>query len=198
MKIYHDNRTRSLRVVWMAEEMGLQYEIVPAELGSPALLAVNPSGTLPAFEDGNVRITESMAIVQYLAGRYGPTPLTPGPEDTDYAPYLQFLWLGEASLAAPMTTKILNQVFAPAEQRGGWILEHSRASLPRRLTLVNDALELSPYIAGQRFTAADISVFYALNLLEFVELSDSVSPRIKDYRERIKARPAFQRALAAS
>lgn len=196
MKIYHDNRTRSLRVLWMAEEMALTYETEPGVLGSEALLAVNPSNTLPAFIDGSVQMTESMAIIQYLAGRYGPTSLAPSPDEPNYPAYLQFLWLGEASLAAPMTTKIMNQVFASEDQKGGWILDYMKSALPRRLDLVSAALAHSPFVAGDAFTAADISVFYALNLLEFVELPECVTPAIADYRARLIARPAYQRALA--
>lgn len=196
MRIYHDNRTRSLRVVWMAEELGLDYEIVPAEIGSVTLLEVNPSGTLPAFVDGSIVMSESMGIIEYLGHRYGPTPIVPKVEDADYPAYLQFLWLGEASLAAAMTVKIFNQVFAPAEQKGGWILEHTRAALPKRVDLVSRALDKTTYVAGDRFTAADISVYYALNLLEFVELGDLVTPRIEEYRLAMRERPAFVRALA--
>jgi glutathione S-transferase len=180
----------------MAEEMGLQYEVVPGTLGSAELLAVNPCDTLPAFQDGDVVLSESMAIVQYLGGRYGPTPLVPSPSDSNYAAYLQFSWAGEASLATPLTAKILNQLFAPDHLKGGWITDYTRSAITKRITLVSRALERSPYVAGDAFTAADISVFYALNLFEYVELPDLLTPKIVEYRERMRARPAFQRALA--
>ena len=142
MKIWHDARTRSHRVVWMAEEMGLKYEVVPGEIGSAALLEVNPSGTLPAFEDGPVRMTESMAIVQYLADRYGPTLLAPKPTAPNYPDYLQFLWLGEASLAGPMTVKILNQVMGPKDLQAGWLLDYMRTATAKRLKLVEATRQL--------------------------------------------------------
>jgi len=196
MKIYHNIHTRSFRILWMAEEMGLPYETVPGELGSPALLAVNPSSTLPAFVDGDVVMTESVAVLEYLGGRYGPTPLTVGPSEPNYADYLQFMYLGEASLATVLTAQIRNQVFAPEHQKGGWIVEDTRSAFTKRLEPVKRKLEKSPYMAGDRFTAADISVFYALNLLEFVNLADLLTPKLSDYRERLKSRPAFQRVVA--
>jgi glutathione S-transferase len=196
MKIWHDARTRSLRGVWMAEEMDLDYVVVPGEIGSPALLAVNSSGTLPAFEDGDVTMSESIGIIEYLAGRYGPTPLVPPPSASNYAAYLQFLWLGEASLAAPATVKVFNQIMAPPDAQAGWLHNYMRAATAKRLTLVSEALNNHTYIAGEDFTAADISVFYALNMLEFIELPELVTPQISAYRDRIKARPAYQRALS--
>src|SRR4051794_40751909 len=124
----------------MAEELGLDYQAIPVELGSAELVAVNPLGTLPAFVDGDVRMSESMAIVQYLAGRYGPTPIALEPEDPDYAAYLQFLWLGEASIAMPFTLRILNMFMAPEKLKGGWIEHYTQNAMPKRIQHVADRL----------------------------------------------------------
>jgi glutathione S-transferase len=196
MKIYHDNRTRSIRVLWAAEEMGLDIEVLPGELGSEALMAINPMNTLPVFVDGDVVMTESMGIVEYLAGRYGPTSLVPGPDGSNFAAYKEFVWLGESSIGAFMTPKILNQFFAPEAERGGWIEGFVRTALPKRIAKVRAALDKNEFVAGPGFTAADISVVYALNLLELIGLEDQATPDIVSYRERLQARPAFKRAMA--
>ena len=102
LKIFHASGSRSLRVIWMAEEMGLDYELAPEAIGrsSPEFIAVNPARALPAIIDGDVAMSESVAIVQYLAARYGPTPLAPAADDPTYPAYLQYLVYGEGSLSA--------------------------------------------------------------------------------------------------
>ena len=86
LKIFHASGSRSLRVIWMAEEMGLDYELTPEAIGrsSPEFIAVNPARALPAIIDGDVAMSESVAIVQYLAARHGPTPLAPTADDPAY------------------------------------------------------------------------------------------------------------------
>src|SRR5947209_8880015 len=96
---------RGFRVVWLLEEMGLPYRLRPVDLlagveNDPEFLAINPAGFIPALQDGEVVMVESIAILEYLAGRYGPTPLAPAPQDPDFPAYQQFLHLGEAGLGA--------------------------------------------------------------------------------------------------
>src|ERR1700761_8572796 len=95
---------RGLRVVWLLEEMGLPYSLRPVDLlkgaeSDPEFIAVNPGGFIPAMTDGDVTMVESIAIMEYLMGRYGPTPLAPQPRDPAFPAYQQFLLLGEAGLA---------------------------------------------------------------------------------------------------
>ena len=198
IKVFHSPRSRSLRVIWMAEEMGLTYEVEPASLMAPseAFLKANPTRTLPVLVDGETVITESIAILQYLGTKYGPTPLTPQPEDPNYAAYLQFLVLGEASLAAGLTPLVRAMFMAPDDQKQNWTLKNNAESFIRQLQLVDGKLAKSPYLAGDHFTAADISVGYALAFGEFLGLNDGYTAAIKDYQQRITGREAFQRASA--
>ena len=198
IKVFHSPRSRSLRVIWMAEEMGLTYEVEPASLMAPseAFLKANPTRTLPVLVDGDTVITESIAILQYLGTRYGPTPLVPSPEDRGYADYLQFLVLGEASLAAGLTPLVRAMFMAPEDQKQNWTLKNNAESFLKQLQLVDGKLAASPYLAGDDFTAADISVGYALAFGSFLSLDDGYSAAIKDYQQRITAREAFQRASA--
>ena len=198
IKVFHSPRSRSLRVIWMLEEMGLAYEVEPGSLMSPseAFLKVNPTRTLPVLVDGDTVITESIAILQYLGTRYGPTPLVPSPEDAGYADYLQFLVLGEASLAAGLTPLVRAMFMAPEDQKQNWTLKNNAESFLKQLQLVDGKLAASPYLAGDDFTAADISVGYALAFGSFLSLDDGYSAAIKDYQQRITGREAFQRASA--
>jgi len=198
IKVFHSPRSRSLRVIWMLEEMGLPYEVEPGSLMAPseAFLKASPARTLPAMVDGDVTITESIAILQYLGTKYGPTPLTPHPEDPGYADYLQFLVLGEASLAAGLTPLVRARFLAPDDQKDNWTLKNNAESFLKQLKLVDAKLARSPYLAGENFTAADISVGYALAFGNFLGLDDGYSPATRDYQQRITSREAFQRASA--
>ena len=145
-------------------------------------------------QSGDTIITESIAILQYLGTKYGPTPLTPQPEDPNYAAYLQFLVLGEASLAAGLTPLVRAMFMAPDDQKQNWTLKNNAESFIKQLQLVDAQLAKGPYLAGDNFTAADISVGYALAFGEFLSLHDGYSPAVAAYHQRLKDRPAFQKA----
>lgn len=187
-----------MRVLWMAEEMGLAYEVEPGSLFSPseAFLAANPSRTLPAMVDGEVTLTESIAILQYLGAKYGPTPLAPGPDNPAFPAYLQFLAYGEATLACNLTPLVRTRFMAPDDQKANWTVENCAETFVRRLVMVDGRLAEGPFMAGADFTAADISVGYALGFGEFLGLADRYSPAVADYWKRLQDRPALQKANA--
>jgi len=198
MKLIHAPRTRSVRVLWMLEEMGLACEAVKTSLPltDPELLAVNPTATLPLFLDGDVRLTESIAILQYLAARHGPTSLAVGPQEPGFPDYLQFLEVGEATLATPLTSLVRTRFMAPDDQKANWTVENSKAVFVNRVQLVAEQLKTHEFMAADRFTAADISVGYALGFGEGLRLADSYDPAVSDYWRRLQERPAYQRAKA--
>jgi glutathione S-transferase len=199
IEFYHRPRTRAVRLVWAAEELGIPYEIKPADFRapSPEFLAVSPVGTLPGMKDGDLVLTESVAITQYLADTYAGGKLTVKPGQKNYPIYLQYLIFGEASLAAYLTPVIGTMFFAPADQKESWTLDRCKASFAGRLKQVELQLEKTAYIAGDDFTLADISVGYALYLAPLVGLADARGPRTKAYWDKISARPAAAIALAA-
>jgi len=166
--VFGGQTSRSLRVVWLMEEMGLEYRVRQVDMladGEDAeFLAVNPARFIPAIQDGDVTMVESIAIMEYLMARYGPTPLAPKPDDPAFPDYQQFLHLGEAGLATLMMVPLVSRYFAPASERQNWGAGWARECVERRLKLVTRQLARSPYLAGETFTAADISVTYALQL----------------------------------
>src|SRR5579859_4722890 len=116
---------RGFRVVWLLEEMGLAYRLRPVDLlagaeNDPEFLAINPAGFIPAIQDGNVTMVESIAIMEYLMARYGPTPLAPDARDPAFPAYQQFLHLGEAGLAASIYFVSGARNLAPEGQRQNW------------------------------------------------------------------------------
>jgi glutathione S-transferase len=189
---------RGFRVVWLLEEMGLRYHLRPVDLlagveNDAEFLAINPAGFIPAIQDGDVTMVESIAIMQYLVARYGPTPLAPDPQHPSFPAYLQFLHLGEAGMAAAIYFYI-NALRLPTEaERSNRTAAHTRRQFENRLGLVVRHLGREPYLAGEAFTAADISVTYAFNLAEKGDVT--FGSEVQAYLERTRSRGAYQRAL---
>jgi len=179
--------------------MGLSYRLRPVDMlagvkKDPEFLAINPGGFIPAIQDGDVTMVESIAIMEYLIARHSPTPLAPAPHDAAFAAYQQFLHLGEAGLAAPAFFVLNARNFAPAADRDNWSARHALHVFESRLRLVTRQLAHAPYMAGENFTAADISVTYALTLgrtgagIPLAEVHEA-------YMARTTARDAYKRAL---
>jgi glutathione S-transferase len=199
--VFGGGTSRSLRVTWLMEEMGLPYYLRPVHLLSDGedaeFLAVNPAGFIPVMQDGDVTMVESVAIMEYLMARYGPTPLMPGPHDPTFPAYQQFLHLGEAGLAASTYFVIGARIFAPEAERQNWSAGQALRVFESRLGLVTRQLARSPYLAGETFTAADISVTYAL---ELARRYGGFAPGEAEqaYLARTTVRDAYKRALEKS
>ena len=190
---------RGFRVVWLLEEMGLPYRLRDVDLlagveNDAEFLEINPGGFIPAIRDGEVTMVESIAIMEYLVGRYGPTNLAPGVQEAAFPTYQQFLHLGEAGLAASIYFVSGARHIAPEGERDNWSARQAMEVFTTRLTLVTRQLERAPYLAGGAFTAADISVGYALEMARKnagVVLGDAE----QDYVARLRERGGYQRAL---
>lgn len=192
---------RGFRVVWLLEEMGLPYRLRDVDLRKPLsedpeFLAINPAGFIPALQDGDMVMVESVAILEYLTARHGPTPLAPAPDDPAYGRYLQFLHLGEAGLAMAMYIPVVSQFLAPEPERDNWGGRKGLEIFERRLRLVARQLDQAPYMAGETFTAADISVTWAL---EFAQRHGFLKPEgaLAAYLERTTRRDGYARAMDA-
>ncbi|WP_296597618.1 glutathione S-transferase family protein [Phenylobacterium sp.] len=190
---------RGFRVVWLLEEMGLPYRMRPVDLlagveNDTEFLKVNPAGFIPALQDGEVVMVESIAIMEYLMARYGPTPLAPPPQDPTFPDYQQFLHLGEAGLAASIYFVVGARNMAPEAERDNFSARQALWTFKSRLSLVNRQLARAPYMAGEAFTAADISVTYALLLAKRAggyTLGDAEAA----YVARTTGRDSYRRAM---
>lgn len=189
---------RGFRVVWLLEEMGLAYQLRPVDLLADVqqdkeFIAVNPAGYIPALQDGEVVMVESVAIMEYLLVRYGALGLAPAAQDPDFAAYLQFLHLGEAGLALPAYIGVVSggRVAAGEPNAGA---EVGREIFESRLGLVRRQLARHPYLAGAAFTAADISVTYALEFASRTGVCALQEPELA-YVARTTGRAGYVRAM---
>ena len=198
--LYHCADARSFRALWALEELGVPYELkllpFPPRVLAPEYLAENPLGTIPLLVDGATRMTESSAIVQYLAVKHG-GPLLVTPDDPAYGAWLNWLYLGEATLTFPQTLVLRYTRLEPKERRNPQVAEDYGRWFMARLRAVDTMLQTADHLCAGRFTAADISVGYALLLAETLGLHERFSPAVAAYWARLQARDGFQRAKAA-
>jgi glutathione S-transferase len=201
LKLYHCNDARSFRPLWALEELGLDYQLhmmpFPPRVHERSYLEVNPLGTIPALFDGAMRMTESAAICEYLAAKFGPGTLGVTVDEPGYGPYLNALHYGEATLTFPQTLVLRYTRLEPEERRNPQVAEDYGKWFAARLKGLDGLLAQSDFVAADRFTAADISVAYALLLATTLRLDERFSPAIAAYWQRLQARDGFQRAKAA-
>ncbi|MDB5749287.1 MAG: Glutathione S-transferase [Massilia sp.] len=198
--LYHCMSARSFRPLWMLEELGEPYDLnmlpFPPRGFDKQYLAINPLGTVPAIVDGEVRMTESAAICQYLAARAG-SPMNVEPHETDYPAYLNFLHFGEATLTFPQTLILRYTHFESGERRSPQVADDYTKWFLARLRTLEARLEQHAFLAQDRFTAADISVGYALLLAGHLGLDARFTPAVARYWERLRERDGFRQALAS-
>jgi len=198
LKIYHAQGARSLRVLWLCEEMGVPYQTAEASFMQPSdeFKAVNPLRTVPAMTDGDVSMIESVAMMMYIMSKYGPTDLDVKPNEKGYAEYLQFLMFGEAGVAAYGNPLVATRFLAPDDQKQNWTAGYLKKAIVKRLEFVGDRLQGKPYLAADRFTAADISVSYIVTGAKFAGIEADIPQTVTKYVDNLWQRPAFQRAAA--
>ena len=200
--LYHCPTARSFRVLWTLEEMGLPYELTllpfPPRVLAREYLKVNPLGTVPTMFDGELRMTESVAICQYLVDRYGPTPLRVPVEDPEYGAYLNWMYFGEATLTTPLAVVLRYTMVEPPERRLPQAVDDWSKFFLGRLRAVETALKTRELLCCGRLTLADISVGLALMTAEFLGIDDQMGPLVRAYWARLKDYDSFKRSVAAS
>jgi glutathione S-transferase len=199
LKLYHCKGARSVRPLWTLEEMGIPYELesmrFPPRVFREGYLNINPLGTVPTLVDGDVTMTESAGICQYLVDRYGPTDLGLAPAEKDYGAYLNWLHRSDATLTFPQTIVLRYTQFEPEERRLKQAADDYTQWFFARLRSVEQATADREYLCADRFTIADIAVGYALYLAETLGLRGGFKPNTEAYYRRLRQRPAFERAL---
>jgi len=195
IKIHNFKRgARGLRAFWVCEEMGLPYEAKTFDYPpSAAYLALNPLGTVPFLEDDGVAINESVAMMLYLAQKYGPTPLLPAKDDPALGRVLQMTVFGETTLGAQMNTLMAAHFMAQGDDKRNWSVRGTEQRVEKAIEYVEAMLGDRQYLAGDNVTLADISITTAFGMWKGA-LGKSVSEKLAAYRDRLAARPAYQRA----
>jgi glutathione S-transferase len=199
--LYHCTSARSFRPLWALEELKLPYDLrmlpFPPRLFAKDYLALNPLGTIPLLIDGDTRMTESAATVQYLAARHGPTPLAVGIDEPDYGAYLNWLHFGEATLTFPQALVLRYSTHESEERRSPQVATDYAKWFFGRLRAVEATVGKSEMLCAGRFTVADISVGYALLLAERIGLAGNFGPAVAAYWQRLRERDGFCRAMQA-
>lgn len=205
LKIYHVPHFRSIRVIWLMEELGEDYELIraPFPLGE-GFKARTGVLAIPAIDDDGVVMGESIAILQYLTGRRIQKSLGlgltvgPNPSAEAYAEHLNWLHFGEASLMthAAMLSRIRRLADEP--EKTGYGARACETILETRLAALEDHLaDGRTHLTGEAFTIADISVGYALAYARMRELGGLYGPNTLSYLDRLTARPGYEAAAAA-
>ena len=199
--VHHAPKSRSVRVVWLLEELGVPYRVHPVGLSREALhsdehLAVHPLGKVPAIQDGSLVMFESGAIVEYLLERYGAGRLAPPVGSPDRGPYLQWLHFGEATCLPPLSDLVQHTFLRPEAERIPAMVPDAHARSVLWLDLVDRTLAERPWMVGAEFTAADVMVGYAVALAKLLGLVGGAHANVEAYAARLEQRPAFQTAFA--
>ncbi|MDR3514102.1 MAG: glutathione S-transferase [Caulobacteraceae bacterium] len=197
LKVHHLNNSRSQRILWLLEELGVDYEIIPYQrdavtnLAPPELKAVHPLGKSPVVSDGALTIAESGAVVEYLVDRYGAGRMRPEPGSDAYWRHVEWLHFAEGSAMLPLMLNLyvmrLGDAAAPLHER-------ISSEIDNHLSYVAGALGEQPFIMGQDLTGADIQISFVAEVARaFGRLAPY--PNLAAYVERLHARPAFRRSI---
>ena len=210
--VHHLNNSRSQRILWLLEELGLEYEIKRYQrdektmLAPASLLAVHPLGKSPVVTDGGLTLAESGAIVEYLVERYGNGKFAPAPGTPERLRYTYWLHFAEGSAMPPLLLKLVfNRVAngpAPffvkpvAKAISQRVLStFVDPQIKRQLDYMEAELGKSRWFAGNEFSAADIQMSFPLEAAAARGGLDASRPKLTAFLDRIHARPAYQRAL---
>lgn len=191
MRLYWAPKTRSLRVLWMLEEIGAPYERVLVDLAkggqrTPAYHAINPMEKVPALQDGDACVAESGAIIAYLAEKFPQAGLAPAIGAATRGRYLQWLFFSGSCIEGAITQKFAN-VQIP-EHTAGW------GSFDKVFNVLAEVVSASPYLLGDRFSAADVLIASDLNFVINVFKMLEPRPEFTAYIARCLSRPARERA----
>lgn len=220
LTIHHLNMSQSERIVWLCEELGIEYELKRYErvpglgMAPPAYKALHPTGSSPIIQDASLILAESGAIIEYIVRKHAAGRLIPGPDEPGFADYLYWFHYANGSMMANGLVEIALRLVPPDESDPGFMttgvkmrIEPAGAEHPsikailRRIDIGYDMAERrlseAPWFAGEAFTAADIMMTFPFSTLRRVSPRDLGSyPALRAYLARIGERPAYRRAMS--
>lgn len=193
--------SRAGRIVWLLEELGLDYELNrmdfnPKDLKSDEHRARHPLGRVPVLDDGDVSIFESGAIVEYILERHKNGGLKPPVDSPMFPDYLQWFHYCEGMVMPPVNTIVVHTLLLPEDRRDEKVLAQARKLLTRSLAIVNDSMGDREFLAGD-FSAADIMLGHSIFMSNRLGCVTDDMDKLKAYIARIEERPAFQKAMAS-
>jgi glutathione S-transferase len=198
LRIYGIARTRAFRALWVAKELGLDYQHLPIEIGddgakSPEFLAINPNGRLPVIVDGDFVLFESLAITLYLAKKHSSGKLYPETLEGEARAWQWSLW-AVTEVDRGVNIWSLHAVRLPPQERNAALREEALKVIASPFKVLDAAVAREPYLLGKDFTVADLNV--AAVISRAVDMDLSAWPHLKDWLVRCLDRPAAREALA--
>lgn len=197
LTVHHLNNSRSQRILWLLEELELEYRIesyqrdAETSLAPPELLAVHPLGKSPVLTDGEETVIESAAIIDYIVRRHGGGRLAPEPGTSEHEQYLQWLHYSEGSAMLPLMLKM----YTGRLPDGGAALQpRIDSELDNHLGYMDTRLSGADWFVGDTFSAADVQLSFIPQISRLLYSLDAF-PNLQGFLERVHARPAYRRAL---
>ena len=199
LKVHFVAGTRAGRVVWLLEELGLEYEVnimpfTKEGLKSPEHRSRHALGRVPVLEDGEISIFESGAIIDYVLERHKNGGLKPSSDSSEFPFYLQWYHYCEGMVMPPMNQIVVQTILLPPDRRDETVLNQAKSLLTKSLAPVNENLSDKDYLIGD-FSAADLMLGHSCFMANRLGCLSEEMQNIKDYVARINARPAFQKAI---
>lgn len=198
LKIYHSPGTRGFRVMWVLEELGVPYEIQPVNFSAeyrrtPEWRAMHPVSKVPVMDDGDLRMHESCAMIQYVLARYGNGRLQPAADSPAYAHFLQWLWFSESTFQRPLG-EITNhrREFQPELPD---VVAEMKSRATQCVDALDEALAGKPYLTGDTMTAADLSNCYVLRGYAR-NVGAALPANVQAFWDRLTALPSYDRVVA--
>jgi len=201
IKLYHAPRTRSIRVLWLLEELGLPYELETVEFLPPStrfFAQKTPLRKLPTIEDGDVVMCESGAILEYILERYGEGRLAPPVGSPLRAAYLQWLHFAESTAFPPLGIVVWLLRYRGDATEYAPLIEDARSRAAAGFGFLEAGLGQKDYLLGDEFSAADIMTGFTLGAARMLGMLDERYPHLQGYIARLETRPAYQKAVAGS
>ncbi len=195
LKVHHLNNSRSQRILWLLEELGTPYEIVPytrmspIPLAPPELKAVHPLGKSPVVTDAGKTIAESGAIVEYLIDTYGNGRFKPASGSDDYWKYIEWMHYAEGSAMLPLLLALYTGMLGDAAAA---LKPRVDSEIANNLSYMEQALGAQPFFVGSALTGADIQLLF---VLEAAGARLDPYPHLVAYRARMHERPAYRRGI---
>jgi glutathione S-transferase len=194
LKIYGVARSRAFRTLWMAKELGLDYEHVKVDFATgetrrPAHLALNPNGHIPVIDDDGFILWESMAINLYLAKKHSAGGLYPSRLE-DEARAWQWSFWGMTEVERPVLMALFNRAILPENQRDAAAADEAEKTLAQPLDVLDGALERSAYLLGNNFTVADLNVASILSWARPAQIDMAPFPKVAEWLKNCAERPA--------
>jgi len=198
LTVHHLNNSRSQRILWLLEELELDYELkcyqrdTDTNLAPPELEAIHPLGKSPVLTDNENTIIESGAIIDYVLRHYGNGGLLPAAGSVEHEQYLQWLHYAEGSAMLPL---MLRMYTGRLPDGGADLQPRINDELNRHLGYMNQALDGSEWFVGNEFCGADVQLSFVVEVAPLLHSLERF-PNLAAFRDRIHVRPAYQRALA--